>query len=291
MKFGQTSARPEPEKRVLPAPCMAWSCVRLTCSALGHVHELNVRCVSCRQRLLYAARSSGVEEIGCSFGPLALSTLASDLTVSKHLSMALLALAALLGVQAEDTACLLQSHRAQVRTTTCPHGVETYDFSTWEAKLYSKDEGPPEGGILITSFEATSNCLKPGIFNSKNGDASDQDILDCNCNALVMAEDGSTDDKIDDCNPSGDDVPWIDLTFKEPQTILSVEFFDIENSEKANTGIQYWVTGGDTKTESLQDAKGGNVPSPLDLFGLTNPAPVNIEKIRLPSSRGDSFSF
>ena len=63
--------------------------------------------------------------------PLALSDLRKrPQTVSGHLSMALLALAALLGVQAEDTVCLLQSHKAQaLRTVTCPHGFETYDFS------------------------------------------------------------------------------------------------------------------------------------------------------------------
>ena len=111
--------------------------------------------------------------------PLALSDFASDLTVSGHLSIALLAIAALLGVQAEDTACLLQSHKAQaLRTVTCPHGFETYDFSTWPAKLYNIGMGPPEGGISITNFEATSNCEKPGIFNSQNGDSSDGDILE-----------------------------------------------------------------------------------------------------------------
>ena len=62
------------------------------------------------------------------------------LKVAKH---GALGLAALLGVQAEDTSCLLQSHKAQsLRTTECSQGVETYDFSEWDAKLYTVNEGP-----------------------------------------------------------------------------------------------------------------------------------------------------
>ena len=247
--------------------------------------ECQVR-VSLPEALVRGARSSGVEVGGYSFGPLAPSNLANDPSVSAP-SMALLALVALLGVQAEDPACLLQSHKAQALTTTCPHGFETYDFSTWPAKLYATDDGPPEGGIKISSFQATSNCLRPGIFNSTNGDDSDTDILACKCNALVMAEAGSTDNDIDDCKPGKNQFPWIDLTFDEPQTILAVQFFDIE--ETGNTKLTYTVTGGAEQTATV--TKGGDgEPSPLDLSGLTNPAPINIEKIRLLSSRGDSFS-
>ena len=196
--------------------------------------------------------------------------------------MALLALAALLGVHAEDTACLLQSHKAQAeRTVTCSHGYETYDFSTWTAKLYSLDEGPPEGGISITNFRER-NCKQPGILNSQNAGDADDDILQCNCNALVMAGTDSTDGSIDDCSPDPDDnAPWIDLTFTDPQTILAVEFFSIE----VGTGtynVKYWVTDGTSKTATAT-AQGAGQSSPLELSGLTNPAPIDIQRMRLLS--------
>ena len=203
-------------------------------------------------------------------------------------SMALLALAALLGVQAEDTACLLQSQKAQaLRTTECPNGYETYDFSTWEAKLYTAGQGPLEGGIEISSFDAPSNsaCSQPGIL-----DDSDDDILGCNCKALVMASFTSTDDDIAVCRVLGDTFPWIELSFVEPQTILEVEFFDIRRIREG-ISITYWVTGGDSKSISLETAGGRNAPTPLDLSGLTSPAPVDIERMRLLSSTGDSVFF
>ena len=206
----------------------------------------------------------------------------------ESVSMGLLALAALLGVQAEDTACLLQSQKAQaLRTTECPNGYETYDFSTWEAKLYTTGEGPPEGGIEISSFEATeaSGCLQPGIL-----DDSDGDILDCNCKALVMAFVDNTDDTIAVCSPRRDQFPWIELSFVEPQTILEVEFFDIRRIREG-ISITYWVTGGDSNSISLETAGGRFAPSPLDLSGLTSPAPVDIERMRLLSSRGGSAFF
>ena len=118
----------------------------------------------------------------------------------------------------------------------------------------------------------------------------DSDELRCNCKALVMAAKFSTDDAIEICRPRRDQFPWIELSFVEPQTILEVEFFDIEEIEEAIT-ITYWVTGGDSKSISLETAGGRNVPSPLDLSGLTSPAPVDIERMRLLSSRGGSAFF
>ena len=126
--------------------------------------------------------------------------------------MALVALAALLGVQAEDPACLLQSQKRQaLREVTCSHESETYDFSTWEGKLYSAGMGPPEGGIRISSFQPTSDCLQPAIFTKENGDDTVGNLLDCNCNALVMAGSGSTDSNIDDCTLANKQKPLIDL--------------------------------------------------------------------------------
>ena len=201
--------------------------------------------------------------------------------------MALLALAALLGVQAEDTACLLQSHKAQaLRTVTCPHGFETYAFSTWPQKLYSKGEGPPEGGISITNYVETSDCLQPAIFNSENGDDTNGNLLDCKCNALVMAGLGSTDESVDVCpqEEEEDAYPSITLTFDNPQTILEVEFFDV-GAESAE--FSYWTTSGQTKTALANGVEGESAP--LDLSGLTDPAPIDIKRIMLLRRSGHSF--
>ena len=204
----------------------------------------------------------------------------------ESVSMGLLALAALLGVQAEDTACLLQSQKAQaLRTTECPNGYETYDFSTWEGKLYTAGEGPPEGGIKISSYDATSGCLQPGILDDTDGDE-----LECACKALVMASTNSRDDAIQICFQSNG-LPWIELSFDEPQTIIEVEFLDIRKLQDAlDTGITYWVTGGESKSITFQSYAGPQL-SPLVLSDLTSPAPVNIERMRLLSSRGDSVFF
>ena len=229
--------------------------------------------------------------VGCSCGLLALRDLTSDLTVSTHVSMALLALAALLGVQAEDTACLLQSHKSQaIRETECSQGVETYDFSQWDAKLYTTDEGLQQTGILITNYRERE-CQQPAIFNSQVGPNSDSPVKACNCNALIMAADGSEEDDMDVCT-SLDQAPWIDLTFTEPQTILEVEFFNMVVSDTQAASVKYWVTDGSSKTARLNDPQGEGVASPLVLSGLTDPAPVDIEKIRLLSVIivGTSFS-
>ena len=105
-----------------------------------------------------------------------------------------------------------------------------------------------------------------------------------------MAFVDSTDDDIEVCSPWGDTFPWIELTFVEPQTILEVEFFDIRRIREG-ISITYWVTGGDSKSITLQNAGGNKAPSPLVLSELTNPAPVDIERMRLLSSRGDSVFF
>ena len=65
-----------------------------------------------------------------------------------------------------------------------------------------------------------------------------------------MAEKDSTDDNIDDCKPASGQFPWIELTFEQPQTILEVEFFDIE--ETGNTRLRYWVAGSPPKTVSYE---------------------------------------
>ena len=102
MKFGQTSSSVQSKEKV-NCRCLASHGVRLTCSALGRVHAVNVRGV------FFAARGSWLsgQELRrlvywLFIAPLALSDFASDHTVSGQLSMTLLALAALLGVQAED---------------------------------------------------------------------------------------------------------------------------------------------------------------------------------------------
>ena len=95
-----------------------------------------------------------------------------------------------------------------------------------------------------------------------------------------MAEKDSTDDDIADCNPASGEFPWIELTFQHPQTTLEVDFFDIE--ETGNTRLRYWVAGSAPKTVTVTSG-GDSQPSPLDLSGLTDPAPVDMEKIRLLS--------
>ena len=89
-----------------------------------------------------------------------------------------------------------------------------------------------------------------------------------------------------------DQAPWIDLTFTEPQTILEVEFFNMVVSDTQAASVKYWVTDGSSKTARLNDPQGEGVASPLVLSGLTDPAPVDIEKIRLLSVIivGTSFS-
>ena len=66
--------------------------------------------------------------------------------------------------------------------------------------------------------------------------------------------------------------------------------FNIEESEEAS--VKYWVLDGTSKTARLEDAKGGGVASPLDLSGLSNPAPLFIDRMRLLSVIivGTSFS-
>ena len=61
MKFGQTSSSVQSKQKV-NCRCLASHGVRLTCSALGRVHAVNVRGVSCRQRLL--AKRPGAQEVG-----------------------------------------------------------------------------------------------------------------------------------------------------------------------------------------------------------------------------------
>ena len=195
--------------------------------------------------------------------------------------MALVALAALLGVQAEDPACLLQSQKRQaLREVTCSHESETYDFSTWEGKLYSAGMGPPEGGIRISSFQPTSDCLQPAIFTTENGDDTVGNLLDCNCNALVMAGSGSTDESVDVCaqEEAENEYPTITLLFDSPQTILEVQFFDIG---QGGADITYSTTSGSSKTVLANGEEGE--AAIVELAGLEDPAPVDIKQIRLLS--------
>ena len=130
----------------------------------------------------------------------------------------------------DDSSILhLQSRRT---TFTCPHGEEEYTFAEWDPKLYAVGE-KPANGITITDYvnPTDSDCQQPAILNDVNSADPSEDILRCDCNALVLAMDGSTDSSVSVCDVTnnGANYPRLELTFDDPQDIVAVTFQNIGN--------------------------------------------------------------
>ena len=121
---------------------------------------------------------------------------------------------------------------------TCPHGEEEYTFADWAPKLYTTDD-VPANGITITGFTVDdgTNCKQPAILSDANSGGGSTDILACNCNALIMASDDSTDALAAPCSASNavdprfDYRPTIEMTFDEPQDIVEVTFYNVKGAD------------------------------------------------------------
>ena len=143
-------------------------------------------------------------------------------------------------------------------TMTCPHGEEEYTFKDWAPGLYTTGD-VPDSGITITGFSAGQGCLQPAILNADN-DAEDSGILACTCNALVMAEQGSTNENVYACTRGSRFRQLIELSFQEPQDIVQVTFYNAN----ADNAFFYTTSGGDTVEVSIP-REGTGQPSVVDL--------------------------
>ena len=140
--------------------------------------------------------------------------------------------------------------RTNQTAMTCPHGEEEYTLATWEPKLYTTGDVPAPG--ITISQVWPGQCQGPAILSSANvnpaGTSQDQGILACDCSALVLARNTSTDDSVIVCGGAAGRQKWgerpgIALAFDEPQDILSVTFQSV-GSDVAE--FYYTTTSDDT---------------------------------------------
>ena len=161
--------------------------------------------------------------------------------------------------------------RQSRRTMTCPHGEEEYTFADWAPKLYTTDD-VPANGITITGFTVDdgTNCKQPAILSDANSGGGSTDVLACNCNALIMAEAGSTDALAGACSGGfaadrrTDSRPTIEMTFDEPQDIVEVTFYNVVVNSGPGNQFLYTTTAGDTVTVDMPE-QGRFNPSVVDL--------------------------
>ena len=167
----------------------------------------------------------------------------------------------------EDSSIL----QLQSRSTsfTCPHGEEEYTFEEWTPKLYAVGE-KPANGITITNFmDGDPSCQLIAILSDVNSGGSGQQILACDCNALVQASDGSSNALVQPCTARGNRLwgsPKIELTFDEPQDIVSATFQNVV--VPFETTFSY-TNGADESVEIAVPNQGRSNPSVLDLTSET----------------------
>ena len=107
-----------------------------------------------------------------------------------------------------------------------------YDMPTWRGRVHLRRLGSQAlqqkrraaPGITITGFTAEEErCQQPAILSAANSGGESTDILACDCSALVMAAEGSTDASVGACAGGVlyafriDERPTIELTFDQPQ--------------------------------------------------------------------------
>ena len=173
---------------------------------------------------------------------------------------------------------------------TCAHGEEEYTFADWLPRLYTTGS-VPANGITITGFTAEhSKCQQPAILSrsNSNGSPRDDEIMACDCNALIMARDGSDQARVGVCPlrlPSDSEIPTIELTFDEPQDIVEVTFF---NADLPGNEFIYTTTAGETVVVTMPDA-GISEPSVVDLT-QEEIAPESVTKIEVKFMNPAAFT-
>ena len=101
-------------------------------------------------------------------------------------------------------------------------------------------------------------------------------VLPCGCKLLLMA--GMPTNPLTSCDPRGG-RPEIELTFDEPQTILDVTFFNVQ--DMVSKFIYIMEDGEEVFVTIPMEGGGFGEPSKVDISRQQFPAPVNVKAIRL----------
>ena len=185
----------------------------------------------------------------------------------------------------QDDSSILQL-QSRSTTFTCPHGEEDYTFADWVPKLYAVGD-KPASGVTITNFlEGSPSCQLIAILSDSNsgGSSGAAQILECDCNALIQAADDSSDASVNPCRARDNRLqgyPTIELTFDEPQDILSATF---QNVVAPWSTVLSYTNSADETVEIPVPDQGRSNPSVVDLTEeIVRPQGVKIIKVTLQS--------
>ena len=108
----------------------------------------------------------------------------------------------------------LQASHLDSADVSCPNGEEDFTFNGWATGLYTVGDRPV-AGVTISGFTVgPDDCKQPAVVSPSTSIASSNPgISQCDCNALMMADDASPNDgRFGRCQPSKG-APTVELTF------------------------------------------------------------------------------